>query len=696
MRSRLAQTSGLTVLCIFILAIQVSAQDGAWLEKGPLSTGRAGLQAETVDGVVYAIGGVNGVGGALPTEAFDPIANSWSDVAALPPPPGGGGQRSAFATAVAGGKIYAFGGGDGGGFLDDVQAYDPATGSWTVRAPMPASRAYGVAAAMDGKIYLMGGHVAPGGPDAPALEYDPVADTWSAISPMLTHRINPGVAVLNGKFYVVGGATTGGGTTTVEVYDPAGDAWMAVQSLSVPRMNPSVRAVGGRIYAFGGVSDAFAFLASGEVYDPQLDVWSDAAPLPDARTVAGSAVLDGVLYVIGGQSADFPYYRPEAFAFTPSSPGFMDTDGDLVGDDADNCPAYANADQTDSDADGLGDACDAPTPPNDADGDSVSDDSDNCTFVANTDQLDTDSDGAGDACDGDDDNDAIADEIDQQPLVFSNDYRLDADTFGSVLRNSLWTVSLTVAPGAGWEIRASVSGTGPVDSSVIACDGASRKEMKLGNGEVADWRCDGTTLTLRAVTGSTDFWEGFCASTCHWINTRVPEGDEFSTGSPVTAGGSNGTPLVVSVLDDVLSLQGSFMLEPGESVDVAFVPVAGGEDVLQLEALHGDVPVTVMGQATTLFEGAGPSTFALVLPPPSIDGLIGDVATLALPPNTVRGLLMTLRVVNAAIDRGNAKAARDLLNVFTIHVRTLMRRGLLPEDVGAGVLEDAQTSAAGL
>ncbi len=85
----------------------------------------------------------------------------------------------------------------------------------------------------------------------------------------------------------------------------------------------------------------------------------------------------------------------------------------------------SNPDQTDSDNDGSGDACDT-----DDDNDTVADDTDNCPLVSNTDQTDTDNDGTGDACDTDDDNDTVADDTDNCPVV-SNTDQTDTDNDGS-------------------------------------------------------------------------------------------------------------------------------------------------------------------------------------------------------------------------------------------------------------------------
>ena len=81
-----------------------------------------------------------------------------------------------------------------------------------------------------------------------------------------------------------------------------------------------------------------------------------------------------------------------------------DADDDGVIDSEDNCPNDSNADQTDTDGDGLGDTCDAfpNDADNDIDGDGVSGDIDNCPTVANADQTDSDGDGIGAACDEND------------------------------------------------------------------------------------------------------------------------------------------------------------------------------------------------------------------------------------------------------------------------------------------------------
>lgn len=92
-----------------------------------------------------------------------------------------------------------------------------------------------------------------------------------------------------------------------------------------------------------------------------------------------------------------------------------DDDNDGILDVDDNCPNVANADQLDTDGDGIGDVCDT-----DDDNDGIDDSNDNCPLIANADQADTDNDSIGDVCDNDSDNDGVTDDLDTCPNTVSN------------------------------------------------------------------------------------------------------------------------------------------------------------------------------------------------------------------------------------------------------------------------------------
>lgn len=119
--------------------------------------------------------------------------------------------------------------------------------------------------------------------------------------------------------------------------------------------------------------------------------------------------------------AGYPFYWLEGYPQSVSC--IVDTDGDSVIDDEDNCPEIANAGQSDNDLDGHGDVCDncpdtyndsqsdmdddfigdicdeCPSDHlNDIDNDSYCEQSDNCPGIYNPSQSDADFDGRGDAC----------------------------------------------------------------------------------------------------------------------------------------------------------------------------------------------------------------------------------------------------------------------------------------------------------
>ncbi|XP_072051456.1 uncharacterized protein [Amphiura filiformis] len=109
-----------------------------------------------------------------------------------------------------------------------------------------------------------------------------------------------------------------------------------------------------------------------------------------------------------------------------------DIDGDGIPDDMDNCPLIPNDDQTDTNGDGEGDACD-----DDIDGDGVPNTDDTCPFTPTLNQDDTDGDGIADACDDDIDGDGIPNDCDNCVKMANVDQTdIDNDGLGDVCDSS--------------------------------------------------------------------------------------------------------------------------------------------------------------------------------------------------------------------------------------------------------------------
>jgi len=112
----------------------------------------------------------------------------------------------------------------------------------------------------------------------------------------------------------------------------------------------------------------------------------------------------------------------------PNDSSNADSDMDGVCDGVDNCASIANPDQFDTDADGIGNACD-----DDLDADDIPNEQDNCAVYANPSQDDLDADGTGDSCDTDVDGDGILNPVDNCPDIEDPLQRdFDSDGIGDV------------------------------------------------------------------------------------------------------------------------------------------------------------------------------------------------------------------------------------------------------------------------
>jgi N-acetylneuraminic acid mutarotase len=248
-----------------------------------------------LNGRIYAIGGF---GGQNAVEAFNPASNTWTSLAPLPT-----GRYELAAVTSLDGRIYAIGGTNGAA-VNAMEVYNPTTNTWATLPPIPTARAWPAAAVgADGRIYVIGGFDSSNTALGTVEAYDPATNTWSTLAGLPTARGGMGaVTGPDGLIYVVGGATTSFATnlSTVEVYDPVTNAWTTAASMPTARSGlAATLGADGRIYALGGFNGGY--LSTVEVYDPVANSWTAAANLPTARYGAGAALgRDGRIYVAGG------------------------------------------------------------------------------------------------------------------------------------------------------------------------------------------------------------------------------------------------------------------------------------------------------------------------------------------------------------------------------------------------------------
>jgi N-acetylneuraminic acid mutarotase len=267
-------------------------------------------------------------------EVFDLGTNQWTSKAPMPT------ARFAFGAAQAGGIIYAVGGEliDNCTFINTLEAYDPATDSWSNLSSMPTPRrsSSNFAAAVDGILYVVGGSTCCGCQTDAVETYDPTTNSWSTKAPISAPRRDVGLAVLfdntlnrNILYAIGGGHDDNPGVTyfdTVEAYDPPTNMWTLKQHLNVAR-SPAVAVANGKIYAMGGVDGEG--LVSIEEYDPIANTWTTKmATVPSSHSAFyAAATLNNKIYVIGGDDAagynsvaSVDVYDPVADAFTPAPP----------------------------------------------------------------------------------------------------------------------------------------------------------------------------------------------------------------------------------------------------------------------------------------------------------------------------------------------------------------------------------------
>lgn len=268
-----------------------------------MPTPRSLLGAGVIGGKLYAVGGfVDSAGFVVGTsvlEVYDPQSNAWTTKAPMPHASGD------LAVGVVNGILYAVGGQDHpqdeSPPFNYLQAYDPATDTWSAKAPMPTARRALAVAVSNGKLYAIGGQsdILTGTLVATVEAYDPTTDSWSTKAPMSAARYLLAAATVNGIIYAVGGFDGTSALAVVEAYDPATDQWSSRTAMPGGVVAPAAAAIGENLFVVGGFNGNSVSTTVG--YNAPAGTWSAYAPMPSEREGLAAGVIDSLLYAVGGQ-----------------------------------------------------------------------------------------------------------------------------------------------------------------------------------------------------------------------------------------------------------------------------------------------------------------------------------------------------------------------------------------------------------
>lgn len=286
-----------------------------WDTRMPSPIGRSEGQGAAVGSRVYVFGGfATGTVTTARSDVYDTLADTWTRLPDMPE------EITHSATVADGTTVWIV-----GGYVDDhpgpatrhVWKFDTVRRTYSPGPELPAPRGAGAAAVVGRELHFYGGtnRVAgstadPDQPDHWVLNLDG-GTTWAPRAPLPNPRNHLAGAALDGKVYAIGGQynenENTGLQTDVHRYDPATDVWTKVAGL--PRARSHLVAVvrDGQLLTLGGTNPGNVASSDVTAYDQAGNTWSQLPSLPGGRKTPVAASVGDTVVVTGGSHATATY-----------------------------------------------------------------------------------------------------------------------------------------------------------------------------------------------------------------------------------------------------------------------------------------------------------------------------------------------------------------------------------------------------
>ena len=312
--------------------------------KASMLPPRTRTSAAVFENQVFVFGGSSAWGNRN-AQMYNPATNSWSfkEVVVV--------ERGYWFGTAANDMVFLMGGRDAEkATCTEVDVYSDEWQTWVTATNMPTPREDAFVAAVDGKLYIMGGCDNKGNPGATATPLNtavkgtvpsapPTLDLtetpeevevtiqWLEVAPMPTPRCLGATAVVDNIIYTIGGLESGSQTgllgRVVEAYDPVANKWTTKASLPEGRFNMPAAACNGKIYIFGGVDTKLKVVDTVDVYDIATNTWTAGiARLPKPAAGIAAVTYGDRIFLFGGSRSPMlfvpsTYYYSDVYEFDP-------------------------------------------------------------------------------------------------------------------------------------------------------------------------------------------------------------------------------------------------------------------------------------------------------------------------------------------------------------------------------------------
>lgn len=295
----------ITFFCFF--AYSSFAQTIVWKQVAPLPEGYYSGEAVNLNNEVYFVAGRNDASTTPFFYKFNPKMNTWIKLADIPNP------ATNLALAAVNGKIYAIG---GDRFQNANREYDPQANSWKLLEPMPTARQHIDCGVYGNNIYISGGLISWKNITKKHEVFNTATNTWSekAAIPYLVQ--NASVVTIDSLLYVIGGAGSKENiwedVWTVETYNINTNKWKHINDLPQLLFGTAAVVVNKEIIVLGGQT-----LIDGKndtskkvfIYKTKSDQWIETSPLPIKNVFFGCTSIGNKIYVIGGTVGGNPNWE---------------------------------------------------------------------------------------------------------------------------------------------------------------------------------------------------------------------------------------------------------------------------------------------------------------------------------------------------------------------------------------------------